>query len=126
VWKKKIYVVEEIVYLVGLTAVRMSILFFYLRALGTTKATQLAIYFLIGFNAVYGTARLVSTSLKCLPTSPLNQDQGVCVTLQLSMTVVNTVVDLALLLFPMPIVWNLRIPIKQKLSICLIFCFGAL
>jgi len=124
--ENKIYVVEEIVYLVGLTAVRMSILFFYLRALGTTKAIQLAIYFLIGFNAVYGAARLVSTSLKCLPTSPLNQDQGVCVTLQLSMTVVNTVVDLALLLFPMPIVWNLRIPIKQKLSICLIFCFGAL
>ena len=119
------------VYFLALTAVKVSILIFYLRAIGTTALTRRLIYFLMAFVVAYGIARVFATLFECRPVSYFwdRTRRGTCVdyhALLTSVTVINMITDVAILVFPMPIVWKLRIPRKQKVSICLVFCVGGL
>ena len=79
-------------------------------------------------------ASLLGTLLQC---SPLNygwdqlygQMTGKCVNLKaeaISTAALSTVADVALLILPIPILWGLQMPYKQKLSLCGIFLLGGL
>lgn len=40
------------------------------------------------------------------------------------MGVVNTVADLIVAVIPIPLVWRLRMPLKQRVGVCVLFGLG--
>ncbi|KAF2842127.1 hypothetical protein M501DRAFT_1054858 [Patellaria atrata CBS 101060] len=125
------YLVQEMLYFAGLTSVKISIILFYLRSFGTTKKTRWLIMAMMMFVVAYAIARIFSTLFQCRPFSYFwdRTQPGTCVNyyaLLFSHTIINMVTDVVLLAFPMPIVWQLHIPLRQKVAICGVFCVGGL
>ena len=55
--------------------------------------------------------------------------QGSCVNLKaevVAIAALNTLADVALLVLLIPLLWNLQMPLKKRLELCVIFLLGTL
>lgn len=109
----------------------MSLLFLYRRIFGVVRPFRIALW-LAAFCVIgYWIACTILAFTGCHPVAK-NWDKtvpGGCVDLIAFFRwngICNLIIDFLILCLPMPMVWRLRITIKQKLVLCSIFALGLL
>ncbi|MCJ1465714.1 hypothetical protein MMC07_004333 [Pseudocyphellaria aurata] len=111
------------------TAIKISILLFYLQ-LFVTKQFRIAAYTIMFVVCLWCLEQVLATLLICRPISynwNFKSQKGHCgneVANVIAGAAVNVFTDLVILLLPMPIIWRLKIPTRSKLSLSFIFGLG--
>lgn len=112
-------------------AVKTSILVFYLTLTRNRKVARWANYITLAVVNAAGLALTLVTIFQCHPVSaawhvsdPADTQCIDIVTLYLSSSPVNIITDLAILILPMPILTQMRLPYKQKAILVVTFSFG--
>ncbi|KAL8711335.1 MAG: hypothetical protein Q9220_004232 [cf. Caloplaca sp. 1 TL-2023] len=109
---------------------KISILLFYVH-LFPTKAFRVAAYSMIFIVSAWGIQQILASLFLCHPIS-FNWDgsiQGRCGNVAancLAGAGINTLTDIIILILPMPIIWRLHVPLRQKFILSFIFGFGSL
>ncbi|KAF9696675.1 hypothetical protein EKO04_005531 [Ascochyta lentis] len=125
----------RLLYTVALGFVKASILVFYMR-LDHRKYTRWAIYFLMAFVAALSITTFFFLAFVCVPPSLFWDVTGQkaapekCLsqaTQQMFFNlngVCNIIQDVSIYLLPIPILWNLQMPLRQKLALGALFSVG--
>lgn len=125
----------ELIYNFCHLAIKISLLFLYRAVLTLNNPRFKIAWYAIGAYVVaFAIATMFGALLQCTPIHYgwdrlYGRMQGRCVDLKaevLSTAVLNTLADVALLILPIPTLWNLQMPLKQKLGLCVIFLLGIL
>ncbi|KIM96091.1 hypothetical protein OIDMADRAFT_148582 [Oidiodendron maius Zn] len=120
---------SQFTYKISINATKASILLLYLRIF-VQNQFRLICWTLLGFVAAFGTATTLASIFQCtpIPRTWNKNIQGVCL---------NTVIfwytnagfsiagDLILLVLPMPVLYNLKLPLNQRIALMLVFSLGA-
>ncbi|KAH8674367.1 hypothetical protein BGZ60DRAFT_526338 [Tricladium varicosporioides] len=128
-----IYYFDELLYLGSLSMVRVSILCFYLRIF-PQKIFRGIIFAIIACNIVYGTAFILVSIFQCIPVHAAwtgwdGTSQAKCVNVNVvgwTSGAINIVLDVIVLLLPLPGLAKLVMPWERKIHILLIFGLGSL
>lgn len=133
--EKALYVFEDI-FPICTAATKLSILCLYKRIFSTRNRTfAYALYVVGALQIAWATAGFFTTVFQCWPIDSLwLPAEGIkltkkprCISLVralLGLASVNTLLIAAVLILPMPMVWSLQMPVKQKVAICGIFVLG--
>ncbi|KAJ5812315.1 Major facilitator superfamily domain general substrate transporter [Penicillium riverlandense] len=120
-----------VLYNPALMSVKTSILVFYLTFTRGEKVFRWANYVTLAVVNAAGLALTLVNVFQCNPVSAAfystvpNGAQCIdIITLYLSSSPVNIITDLAILFLPMPILTNMRLPMKQKAILVITFSFG--
>ena len=124
----------EFTYAVAHLPIKISILLLYKSVLTLNNPRfNKAWYILLLYNIALTFATLLGVLFLC---SPLNYQwdrlyrrmNGRCElkAAAISMAALSTVADVALLILPIPTLWNLQMPYRQKMSLCGNFLLGGL
>ncbi|KAL8876720.1 MAG: hypothetical protein Q9198_005133 [Flavoplaca austrocitrina] len=109
---------------------KISILLFYIH-LFPTRIFSYAAYSLIVVVTAWMIQQILATLVICRPIS-INWDasvNGTCGNVAancLASAGINTLTDILILILPMPIIWRLHVPLRNKLILSLIFGLGFL
>jgi len=128
---EKLFVADNFSWLFSTTAVKVSVLFLYLDIFKIHTAFRRVLYGFIVFIALFFIGFLVSIITLCQPFSRYWNvlGPGHCGSLsgsQVATSSINTVVDLAIVLLPLPIIWRLQMQTQKKIKIMGIFAVGAM
>ena len=126
----QLYWVAETIYIVVLTLVKLSILFFYLRIFPrpqfrrTVKAT-------LGFVAIYGLSFIFVIVFQCKPIKARwdLSVEGKCVNINMvaySAAGISIFQDIIILLIPIPEILGLKMDVKKRINVMLILGIGVL
>ena len=114
------------------TLIKLSILHFYLTVFGLVDIFRYATYTVMSLVVSFGTGLILEAFLTCRPFAK-NWDpflQGTCVSFKpgfLADGIINIVIDLAIVLLPMRMVWRLQHISKQrKIALTAMFALGIL
>ncbi|OHE90562.1 integral membrane protein [Colletotrichum orchidophilum] len=118
-----------VTWLLGTVFIKMAILWLYTRIFSTAKFKRWS-YILMGVTGAYGVAFLILFMSRC---SPMSQqwapvEGGHCrdITVdQLISVTINIVVDIAMTALPMPALWGLQMPLRNKVAVSAMFGMGA-
>ena len=127
----------ELNYMISTSLVKISILFFYRRITGSlTNSFVRWVWFSIVFCAVAGILFTCLIIFTCTPVVGFYRlfdivwrlknevkchNEGAVI---VACAIVGTVQDLVICLLPIFLVWNLRIPRRQKIALCALFGVG--
>lgn len=110
---------------------KSSILLLYHRVFKPSRTTAWAIYVTLALVVSYNVAIMFVVIFMCKPrrkawdlTAP-----GTCVevlALGVAGAALNFATDIIILFLPMPLVWKLRLPLRQKVAVIGIFATGGL
>jgi hypothetical protein len=112
------------------TAIKVSILCFYLTLFHPNRAFRLATFIMIGLALCYSLGVLLAILLSCRPVSRIWDliHDGKCdrslVRSIVAIGLVNVLTDLGIILLPLPIVWNLQITRSRKVALTFVFSVG--
>lgn len=132
---KALYIFEDI-FPACTAATKLSILCLYKRIFSTrNRAFGWALYVIAGLQIAWAIAGFFTTVFQCWPVDTLwKVAEGLispakikCIDVVpalLGLASVNTLLNAAVLILPMPMVWSLQIPQKQKLAVCAILVLG--
>ena len=92
---------------------------------------RIACYCLIGFLASYGTWTIVSAWLNCVPVAKFWDDsiEGYCLSkagLWFSNSGIHILTDIMIIIYPMPALKKLKLPLRQKIAVMALFSLGGL
>lgn len=129
----KLFFFSEILYVLGLPLVKVSLLFFYLRIF-PSKTVRNTAYVLMALSVAYGIAFACLITFQCNPvygawTHWDGTFQGHCYSLNpLTWTaaILNLVLDVAVLILPLPEVWKLAMSMTKRVQLLLMFSIGLL
>ncbi|KAI9805828.1 MAG: hypothetical protein M1825_000442 [Sarcosagium campestre] len=119
----------EFFYSLVIVFYKLSILFLYHRIFAVSKFRWiLKIFFALVI--AWGVASMFEIGLQCRPLAHLWNPKipGSCVNINaafIGTAVGNIVVDVAMVILPMPLVWKLKITKLERLAICGIFALGS-
>ncbi|KAI4268066.1 MAG: hypothetical protein L6R38_007976 [Xanthoria sp. 2 TBL-2021] len=127
----------ELTYTVLITTTKFSILLFYRRVFisqATSLRFRIVWYAITVWTFLWGISTFFAAAFQCSPASfywskYTRKTQGTCMDLRVLLLVtasLNIVTDVALLILPMPVVWNLKIERSQKFAVSGIFLLGGL
>lgn len=109
---------------------KLSILLFYLRFC-TTRAFKISIYCTMAFLVAWTINWTFLVTFQCVPVEAywrLPKSGDHCIPLQNEMHLLhgstNLVTDILVLLLPVPTVWSLQMPMRQKLTLIGVFTLG--
>ncbi|RDW68106.1 hypothetical protein BP6252_09502 [Coleophoma cylindrospora] len=127
----KLYYVDEPLYFIILMFTKISILLFYLRIFPSQTFKKVG-YSLLAFNIVWGIIVVVITIFQCWPIHYFWEKwtattQGHCNNANAQAwagAVINIILDLAILILPIPPLINSALPIKKKIHVGLMFGVG--
>ena len=114
----------------GIGLPKFSVLFFYYRIFGKTSHWFYVALRVVGaMNAAWFVAAFLSTLLQCMPVEKAwsTVQGGHCFskwTLYLGTAIPSTIIDLCILLMPLPMLWRLRASRTKKLMIIGVFLCG--
>ncbi|KAI9717350.1 MAG: hypothetical protein M1828_007238 [Chrysothrix sp. TS-e1954] len=125
----KTYLAVLILWLTASVLIKLSILFLYLDLFGENGRFRIACYGTMGLVFAYFVAVFCYFMLLCHPLSKQwNQaEPGHCsslVTEQLTTAVLLMALDLVIIFLPMPTIWDLKMSLKKKISVSLVFGLG--
>ena len=117
-------------YMPTLQLTKISALLFFLQINPDPKFRQ-AVFLLIGICTTFCLAVIVADVFQCKPISKAwlgrLEKGGKCFD-QLfffrSTAVINIVLDFAILFLPMPMIWTVQRPMRQRVLLCLVFAVG--
>ncbi|KAH7098428.1 hypothetical protein BKA62DRAFT_773380 [Auriculariales sp. MPI-PUGE-AT-0066] len=109
--------------IIGAMFVRTSILVFFLRLFPSYGVRLVAIVLAV-LSTGYGIAAFFSVLLQCLP---IGSPGPKCIDRALfyrSISIISMILDFAIILTPIPPLWNAMLPWRAKLSVILVFAVG--
>jgi len=126
----RIIYVNELLWFTSFLFTKLSVLFFYHRVFGSKMALRWTLYtigaitvlwwvvitFIAIFQCTPVTGSIAAPGSNCLKPLPFFYAQ----------TIPNLITDFAILLVPMPILWQLQMRLTKKLGLILIFTIGYL
>lgn len=127
---KALYVLEAI-YPACTAATKISILLLYRRLFTTLNPYfRYCLYTTSMVLVGWAISGFFTTVFQCTPIHRIweGAGEGECIDLVPALTalaVINTVVNAAVLILPMPMVWYLNMPRRRKVAICGIFVIGS-
>lgn len=121
----------DFIYLISLLGYKMSILVVYLRLFAVNKRFRYATWLMIFFVCGYLSSNLWTQIFGCSPRAKYWKPEipGHCINYTkagLAYGSMNIVSDLFIFILPLPIIWQLKLPIKEKAGVSLIFMSGAM
>ncbi|KAK7756330.1 hypothetical protein SLS62_001556 [Diatrype stigma] len=127
-WSRQLILASDVCWLLGSVFVKLSILWLYHRLFATTEFRRWSWTMLV-FVSCYGIAFLIVYLTNCIPMDQLWNPQpgGHCRDMQYSdyATVgINMLIDIAILILPMPTLWGLQLPVRKKVIVTVMFSFG--
>ena len=125
----KILFVENLIYNSGLTLVKMSVLLFYTRLFSNDRAYRTAFWITGALIVGWWVAIDLLAIFSCVPPkkSWLPKTPGHCLSShngQLGATIPNVIIDVLLLVLPIPMLWRLHISTGRKMGLVGVFTAG--
>ena len=127
----KILLADTTLYFIGVVPSKLAILALY-RRLFTLKPYLIAVYVLAGLIVAASVANIITTLLQCQPIA-FNWDKtiegGHCIDINSFFrwcSIPNIVTDMAMLILPMPVIWQLHTSKNVKIGLTLTFLTGAM
>ncbi|KAI1653948.1 hypothetical protein F4813DRAFT_372587 [Daldinia decipiens] len=125
----KIVLANFSLWIVTVTIVQLSILSFYVRIFGVNAAFRRICYVFIALIAAFGIAGFFSEVFSCLPVSKTwnPSEPGHCVSSKpycTSIGLIHCLFDLAILVLPLPLIWNLQVATRSKFVISILLTLG--
>lgn len=130
----KSYVAAEPLWITTNTLVKMSILAFYMTVFSSSKPFRISCYGMIALILGYWMSTIVRMYFLCHPFAAAWDPQllttvsgAFCVNLgmaYISVSIINLILDLAIFLLPMPLLWGLQMPLKKRILLMGIFGLG--
>lgn len=125
----KLIIPLSIFYGLGLALIKCSICTLFTRIF-IIKPFKIAACAVMGMNIAWGIWSMFGSWVVCTPIA-YNWDQSIpgghCgnrVAASVSIGVIDIFIDFCILLLPIPMVWRLQLPFKNKIGLSLIFCVG--
>lgn len=111
----------------GITLAKLGILLFYLRIF-TPGRDRIVAQAMIGVTACWWLAGLLGWLLACHPFRNRNQIDNCHAGLSFwtAVAAAHMVIEIIILLLPLPTVWELRLPLRKKLGLSVLFALGIL
>lgn len=121
----------DLIYLISLVGYKMSILVLYLRLFSVNRIFRYVTWSMMFFVCGYIFSNFWTQIFGCSPRSKYwNPDTpGHCINYTVAGLVygsMNIASDLLIFVLPLPTVWRLKLPIKEKVGVSLIFMSGAM
>ncbi len=117
----------EVLWIVSVAALRASILFLYSHIF-RTKSFRMICYGLHVINFLYFATTILAACLICRPLSaawkPRDGTCGNQKALDMYIGISNLLIDVAVVILPMPVVWRLQMSLNRKLLVSGIFGMG--
>ncbi|PYH96172.1 integral membrane protein [Aspergillus ellipticus CBS 707.79] len=115
-------------YNAALLLAKASILMQYFRVFPTRRMRRIC-WTMIGMLATYGSWAVLSAFLNCIPVAKFWNPtiDGYCLSMEglwFSNASMHIATDIAILLIPIPAMWGLELPRKQKMALVSIFALG--
>ena len=112
--------------------IKLSVLFLYLRLFSVGNWMRYSVYacFTLVAGAVLG--GLLSLIFGCRPVKIMyqwEQREGTCIDIPmhvLVVSIINMITDFIILILPLPTIWSLHLPTRQKLAVVMVFSVGLL
>ena len=109
--------------------IKASILYLYRRVFFVSRGFNIALWAIGLFVFGYSVAQTFAAIFQCVPIPAVwdPKVKGDCINTSLAATILaafNVATDFAILILPMPILWQLRMPTQQKLQIMGMFLLG--
>ncbi|KAL8997507.1 MAG: hypothetical protein Q9188_006310 [Gyalolechia gomerana] len=128
-WAKSAVAVE-IIYCTSVVFPKLSILAMYLRLFPVKKVYRYSIFVLMFIITTNGIAGIFTSGLSCRPLATRWKPElgGECINVTYYwryISLANIISDVAMLILPLPVVWNLHVSLPQKLSLTILFLTGS-
>ncbi|ROV92799.1 hypothetical protein VMCG_09090 [Cytospora schulzeri] len=125
----KLLIAADITWLLGTVSAKLSMLYLYTRIFAISRATKVGALILMLLVTSFGIAFLVIFMTQCHPfDEPWNPvPGGWCrnlVTQEYISCGLNLVLDLSVVILPMPVLWKLQMTTTRKLFITIMFSLG--
>lgn len=113
------------------TLVKLSILHFYLTIFGLRNVFRYATYIVVAFVLSFGVGLILQAFLICRPFDKVWDPllPGTCGSSKASFLadgIVNIIIDLTMIILPMPLVWQLQMSQQRKIALTVVFGLGIL
>lgn len=125
----KAQLVGQVTWAVAVTFIRASVLALYIRIF-RTKSFRVTCYVVHGINAVFGAVTILGACLICRPISftwdhsiPGGQC-GYQKSLDLFIGIFNLLMDVTVVVLPMPVLWGLQMAVGRKVTLSSMFMLG--
>ncbi|KNG49534.1 integral membrane protein [Stemphylium lycopersici] len=121
-------IIGQILYTLSITAIKLSVLAFYWR-LFEVKA-RLTIYVVTGASIAWCTAIMLCVIFNCIPVQAawdITIKDPTCIptkSIYLGGSVPNVILDLVIVMMPLPHVWRLHAPLAQRIVLAGMFALG--
>ena len=125
----------ELTYKICLLFIKASLLLLYRSVLTLNNPRFKIAWYAVGsYVLAFTLTSFLGTLLQCTPIhygwdQLYGSMQGSCLDLKaqtIATAALNTLADVSLLVLPIPLIWNLQMPLKQRLGLCIIFLLGVL
>lgn len=127
--RQQALIVGQVTWAVAVTFIRASVLALYIRIF-RTRSFRMTCYVVHGMNAAFGAATILGACLICQPLS-YNWDHsirgGYCGdqrSLDLFIGIFNLIMDVTVVVLPMPVLWGLQMAMGKKLVLSGMFGLG--
>ncbi|KAL8727053.1 MAG: hypothetical protein Q9166_006296 [cf. Caloplaca sp. 2 TL-2023] len=122
---------SELIWAASIPIIKISILLLYIRIFGHLRYFKLLAYIIGVFSICWSIMVILVLSFQCRPVQYIwdKSIKGTCVNAPLFFIIgsaPNVFTDFALLVLPLPAVWNLHTTRAQKISLTAIFLLGSL
>jgi hypothetical protein len=126
----QLIIASGITWLLGTVFIKMSVLWLYTRIFATPAFKRWS-YAIMALVVGYGVGFIVVFMTKCQPLSQMwaPVPGGWCRDLkieELASVTINIALDAAIVVLPMPVLWGLQMPIRNKIFISVMFSIGFL
>lgn len=121
--------VASFTYTVSATFTKLSVLAFYLR-LSPHKTFRMLTYILIGVVTVSGFGSSITVLTQCIPLKRLwfGTTTGYCISTRnfyFANAGIHMFTELLIYILPIHTLWNVRIPTRQRIGLCVLMSIGA-
>ena len=125
----KLFIVNLILYNTGFTLVRLSVLFFYVRFFRSVHTYRIVFWAVGSLMIGWCIATNFLAIFSCLPIHRAwdPATPGHCLDpsrIFLGSIILNIVIDVVLLVTPIPMLWKLNMKTSSKLALMAVFCSG--
>ncbi|KAL4948458.1 hypothetical protein BDW69DRAFT_203517 [Aspergillus filifer] len=127
----KLFFIEEVLYTVSTALIKVSMLLLYLR-LFPNPLLRIAIFTSLAITTSWAVGSFFAQLFSCSPISYYwkqwdMEHEGHCIShndLLLSHSIINIVLDVLVILLPMPVLVKLHMSLEKRIGMCLMFAVG--
>lgn len=121
--------VDDLVYNSGITSIKLSVLMFYVRIFHKIRSYRIAFWVMGAIIVSWDIAVSMMAIFTCIPVQAawISSIHGRCLDYQstfLGTAVSNIIIDVLLLILPMPMLWKLNINTRRKIALVGVFAAG--